>query len=106
MVDIISISILFGIFLVFIYWIKSKKKPPLATALAILLYGQAIVNGTSLILYGITANSLFFVNNRWVIAFGGSALLWIGFDNYMKNLKKVLKLHNKKIKMAGRLRKT
>lgn len=88
MVDIISVTILSGLILILINWIKNRKNPSLPTALAMLLYGQAIVYGTSFILYGITANSYYFVDNRWVIAFGGSALFWIGMENYMKEFKK------------------
>ena len=86
MFDIVACSIIFGIVLIIIYGLKIKEIPTIRTALSMLLYGQSFVYGVTFILYGITANIIFFVENRWVMALGGVALIWIGFENYRNDI--------------------
>ena len=86
MIDIIACSILVGIILIAIYSLKVKEFPTTRTALSMLLYGQSFTYGMTFILYGITANDIFFVENRWVMALGGAALIWIGIENYRNDI--------------------
>lgn len=85
MIDVIAISIIIGIFLILIYWRYTKRTPTIPSVLSMFLYGQSFVYGASFIIYGITGESIYLVDNRWVIAFGGIALVWIGFENYKKD---------------------
>lgn len=86
MFDIVAWSILIGIVLIIIYGLKIKEIPTTRTALSMLLYGQSFTYGMTFILYGITANDIFFVENRWVMALGGAALIWIGIENYRNDI--------------------
>lgn len=95
MTDITTINLLCGFILIvisyIISYIKNKEVPDLDTGLAMLLYGQAIISGGSMILYSITVNELFLINNRLILAFGGYALFYMGFDNYRKKMKEISK---------------
>lgn len=48
-----------------------------------------MIYGLSLILYALTENQIFFISNRWILAFGGVALLWLGIDAYKKNFEDI-----------------
>jgi hypothetical protein len=86
MIDIVACSIVVGILLIIIYSLKVKELPTTRTALSMLLYGQSFTYGMTFILYGITANNIFFVENRWIMAVGGAALIWIGIENYRNDI--------------------
>jgi uncharacterized membrane protein len=81
--DITTISIIFGLFLVVLHICFSKKITTLSTALPILLYSQSIIYGLIFVSYSLKLiNPTYLVDNRWIIAFGGIALIWIGIENY------------------------
>ena len=88
MFDIVACSIVIGIVLIIIYGLKIKEVPTTKTALSMLLYGQSFTYGMAFVLYGITANNIFYVENRWVMALGGAALIWIGIENYRNDFQK------------------
>ena len=81
--DITTISILFGLVLIIIHIFSSKKNTTLSTALPILLYSQSIVYGLVFVSYSLKLiNPSYLIDNRWIISFGGIALIWIGVENY------------------------
>ena len=86
MFDIIACSILAGFVLIVIYYLKNKEIPTVRNALLMVIYGQSLVYGMTFVLYGITANTIFFVENRWIIGLGGVALFWIGYECYRTDL--------------------
>lgn len=87
MFDIISFTIVCGLILIVLYCIKYKEMPHLETALALIIGGESMIWGLSLIFYTITKNIFFLIDSRVILFFAGYALMWIGFDTYKKYFK-------------------
>ena len=87
MIDIISFTIVCGLILIVLYCIKYKEKPHLEAALVVIIGGESMIYGLSLILYTLTENTIFLIDSRVTLTFGGYALMWLGFNAYEKYFK-------------------
>lgn len=81
--DVIGISILFGVLLNVIYIYKSRNIPKLNKVLSIFLIGPIITYGFIFIGSAILKETTYITENRIFVAFGGLALLWTGLQNYL-----------------------
>jgi len=104
MVDITSFAIVCGLILIVLYCIKYKEMPHLEAALVLIIGGESMVFGLSLIAYTLTENTIFLIDSRVTLIFGGYALMWLGFnayDKYFKDIQyeipKILKKNNGKM---------
>lgn len=107
MVDIISFSIICGLILIVLYCIKYKEMPRLEAALVLIIGGESMIYGLSLILYTLTENTIFLIDSRVTLTFGGYALIWLGFNAYEKHFRnmqyeipKILEKNNGKMSVA------
>lgn len=82
MFDLTGVTIVFGFILIIYYILKNKQIPTILTGIPIFLIGPLFVYGICLIIYGITANTNFFINSREIMALSGAAFIYIGYDSY------------------------
>lgn len=82
MFDLTAVNIISGLVLILFYSLKNKQVPTILTGIPIFLIGPLFVYGVNLILYGITANTIFFINGREIMALSGAAFIYIGYDSY------------------------
>ena len=82
MFDLTGVTIVFGLILIIYYILKNKQIPTILTGIPIFLIAPLFVYGISLILYGITASTTFFIDSREIMALSGGAFIYIGYDSY------------------------
>ncbi|CAG1023392.1 hypothetical protein DOJK_02284 [Patescibacteria group bacterium] len=85
MIDIITVSIVVGVCLIVLLGLKSKKIPTLVSVLTMLLYAQSLVYGIVSVLISIGIDFPL-IEKRWLLAFGGIALIWIAFESLIRDL--------------------
>lgn len=108
MVDKISFTIVCGLMLIVLYYIKYKEMPHLEAALVLIIGGESMIYGLSLIAYTLTEKSIYFIDSRLTLTFGGYALVWIGLEAYKKHFKdmqyeihQILEKNNGKMSLEG-----
>lgn len=87
LLDNVTFSILVGITLLIIYILVIRKLPNISKAIIIFISGQSFTYGLFFVMYGITADIKYLFEDRWMIGFGGFALLWVGIESFISSIK-------------------
>lgn len=86
--DNVTLSVIVGLTLICIYILIVRKLPDTSKVIYLFIFAQSLTYGSFLILYGITEDVNYLIDNRWTIALGGLALLWVGLEGFIGELQK------------------
>ena len=86
----VTLGVGIGLAIIVLCWVLKKKLPDTKTALVLFLMGQMIVGGMLSISYGLFGTYIIDVGEgfQYVQAFGGVAMLWIGYETIKREMNK------------------
>lgn len=65
----------------------NKRPPDLSKAIQVFISGQSITYGSYFLLYALTADKNYLIDNRWIFGLGGLALFFVGYEGFVKKMK-------------------